>query len=258
MTVTITGTLKDVSGQPDNAIPLEVASVIRFADDGSVITEKPVVVRSVAGRVRFELEPGFAEVRYGRKVWRVNAPDTDSTLKELIEAAVAYPPDASQDMLDAAVGTYVEANRAQFRTRAVPIVSGPNAGKYQWLDEDDTPTGAPVPLTDIVPESIAQAAAQAAAEVVAPGVVDADIAGRVAAVEDVGAGLARFKLGGVFSGPSFPLPGGAWSSLVGTPDLERPIPGALRLYVDPVNGNDSYNGFTWYRAFKTIQAACNA
>ncbi|MCG7598153.1 hypothetical protein, partial [Mycobacterium sp. PSTR-4-N] len=42
------------------------------------------------------------------------------------------------------------------------------------------------------------------------------------------------------------------------PDLERPIPGALRLYVDPVNGNDSYNGFTWYRAFKTIQAACNA
>ncbi|MCG7592372.1 hypothetical protein, partial [Mycobacterium sp. PSTR-4-N] len=74
---------------------------------------------------------------------------------------------------------------------------------------------------------------------------------------DAGGGNAQLVINGI-PGPVFTGYPWTWSGGVGIPDLERPIPGALRLYVDPVNGNDSYNGFTWYRAFKTIQAACNA
>ena len=37
----ITGSVKDVTGVEDNETPWSFASVIRFAEDGSVITEKP-------------------------------------------------------------------------------------------------------------------------------------------------------------------------------------------------------------------------
>jgi hypothetical protein len=103
VTVPITGSVKDVTGVEDNDTPWSFASVIRFADDGSVITEKPREVRAVSGNLKVNLVPGYAIVTYGKHVWQVTVPETATTLKALIEAGVAYPPETSQEALDAAV-----------------------------------------------------------------------------------------------------------------------------------------------------------
>lgn len=147
MTVPITGSVKDVTGVEDNDTPWSFASVIRFAEDGSVITEKPREVRAVSGNLKVNLVPGYAIVTYGKQVWQVTVPETATTLKALIEAGVAYPPDTSQALLDAAVGQYVEANREQFRTRAVPVDPEDPDTLYQWIDENGSLIGDPVPLT---------------------------------------------------------------------------------------------------------------
>ncbi|QRZ05879.1 hypothetical protein [Mycolicibacterium austroafricanum] len=148
MTVTITGSVKDVTGVADNEAPWMFASVIRFADDGSVITETPREVRPVAGNIKVELEPGYAIVTYGKHVWPVDVPTTPTTLKALIEAGVAFPPDTAQTLLDAAVGAYVEANRQQFRSYAVPVEGDP--GMVQWYDANDVAIGVPVPGVDVL------------------------------------------------------------------------------------------------------------
>lgn len=103
MTVTITGDVQDVTGVADNDIPWSFASVIRFADDGAVITEKPRQIRPVGGKLTVDLEPGYAVVSYGTKNWQVTVPDANTTLKALIEAGVAYPPDTAQELLNAAM-----------------------------------------------------------------------------------------------------------------------------------------------------------
>ena len=99
----ITGSVKDVTGVEDNETPWSFASVIRFAEDGSVITEKPREVRAVSGNLKVNLVPGYAIVTYGKQVWQVTVPETPTTLKALIEAGVAFPPDTAQDLLNAAV-----------------------------------------------------------------------------------------------------------------------------------------------------------
>lgn len=161
MTVPITGSVKDVTGVEDNDTPWSFASVIRFADDGSVITEKPREVRAVSGNLKVNLVPGYAIVTYGKQVWQVTVPETATTLKALIEAGVAYPPDTSQALLDAAVGQYVEANREQFRTRAVPVVGDPTMA--QWVDENGALVGDPIPWSEVVSTEVAQAAVEAEA-----------------------------------------------------------------------------------------------
>ena len=157
----ITGSVRDVTGVEDNETPWSFASVIRFADDGSVITEKPREVRAVSGTLKVNLVPGYAIVTYGKHVWQVDVPETPTTLKALIEAGVAFPPDASQALLDAAVGQYVEANREQFRTRAVPVVGDPTMA--QWVDENGALVGDPVPWSQVISEEIALAAVEAEA-----------------------------------------------------------------------------------------------
>ena len=168
MTVPITGSVKDVTGVEDNDTPWSFASVIRFAEDGSVITEKPREVRAVSGNLKVNLVPGYAIVTYGKQVWQVTVPETATTLKALIEAGVAFPPDTAQDLLDAAVGQYVEANREQFRTRAVPVVGDPTMA--QWVDENGAEIGDPVPWSQVISEDVVAVAAEEA--------VTADIAGR--------------------------------------------------------------------------------
>ena len=155
----ITGSVKDVTGVEDNDTPWSFASVIRFAEDGSVITEKPREVRAVSGNLKVNLVPGYAIVTYGKHVWQVNVPETPTSLKALIEAGVAYPPDTPQALLDAAVGQYVETHREQFRTRAVPVVGDPTMA--QWVDEYNNPVGDPVPWSEVVSDEVAYAAAEA-------------------------------------------------------------------------------------------------
>ena len=110
MTVTITGSVKDVTGVADNETPWLFASVIRFADDGAVITDKIREARAVGGVLKVELEPGYAIVTYGKKIWEVTVPETPTTLKALIEAAVVIPPGTNADMLTAMFDSYLADN----------------------------------------------------------------------------------------------------------------------------------------------------
>lgn len=87
----------------------------------------------------------------GMTVWFDAPADGQSVdLKDIIDEATAAKQATAQSSLDAAVGAYVEANRAQFRTHAELITEGEDAGKYQWYDESGSPTGDPVELSEIV------------------------------------------------------------------------------------------------------------
>lgn len=110
MTVTITGNVQDVTGVADNETPWLFASVIRFADDGAVITDKIREARAVGGVLKVELEPGYAIVTYGKNIWEVTVPETPTTLKALIEAAVVIPPGTNADMLTAMFDSYLADN----------------------------------------------------------------------------------------------------------------------------------------------------
>ena len=107
MTVTITGPVEDVTGIADNA-SWQFASVLRFTEDGTLVTAKPKVVYPVAGILTVKLAPGPAIVTYGKQAWNVTVPDADGTLRALIEAGIAFPPDTAQELLAAAVSQYVE------------------------------------------------------------------------------------------------------------------------------------------------------
>ena len=231
MTVPITGSVKDVTGVEDNDTPWLFASVIRFADDGSVITEKPREVRAVSGNLKVNLVPGYAIVTYGKQVWQVTVPETATTLKALIEAGVAFPPDTAQALLDAAVGQYVETHREQFRTRAVPVEGDPTM--VQWFDEAGNPVGDPVPQGTVISEEVAQAAAEAAA----PAAVTADVESRapqVIADPDNPSTHIRIKLGDA-TGPPSPA-SATWLSVDGEQvaafdlDTTPPTPSDLGAY----------------------------
>lgn len=202
MTVTITGPVEDVTGIADNT-SWQFASVLRFTEDGTLVTAKPKVVYPVAGILTVKLKPGPTIVTYGKQAWNVTVPDTDGTLKELIEEGIAFPPQTAQEALDAAVAQYVETNRNQFKTRAVPITSGPDAGKAQWVDANDDPVGDPVTWDQVIGEAVAEAAATAAATTVTPGIA-ADYWENLAPQPIAGdtPGTARIQAGGV-AGPEF-------------------------------------------------------
>lgn len=120
----------------------------------------------------------------------------------------------SHSLILAAVDRYVEDARSQFRTRAVPITEGEHAGKAQWVDESDVPTGDPVEWSQVVSEAIAAIAAAAAA----PGAVSAELAARAFGLGSDGEGGVVFESDGEpTGGPSFTLPGGAWETTVDTP-----------------------------------------
>lgn len=140
MTVPITGSVKDVTGVEDNDTPWSFASVIRFAEDGSVITEKPREVRAVSGNLKVNLVPGYAIVTYGKQVWQVTVPETATTLKALIEAGVAFPPDTDQERLIAAVTPIAESVGTAAAEAAAPAAVGQAAA-----DMNPVPVPGPTP-----------------------------------------------------------------------------------------------------------------
>ena len=110
--VTVSSLITDVTGRDDNDV-WRFTSVIRSAVDGSVITTRVREARPVSGNLSVELEPGFVIVEFGDYRWNVTVPETDANLWDLIEDAVAHPPDTSQEQLAAAVGQYVMDNADQ-------------------------------------------------------------------------------------------------------------------------------------------------
>ena len=145
---TVTATTKDTAGEPDNT-EWVFCSELRGAD-GEIITTRPKTVKPAAGQLTVQLEPGPTIVMYGGRKLTILVPDEDADLWELLEAAIAYPPDTSQQQLNTAVGQYVEANRQQFRTRAVPVDPDDPDTLYQWVDSNGDDVGDPVELADIV------------------------------------------------------------------------------------------------------------
>ena len=85
-------------------------SVLREGSDGSVITTRDQTVSPVGGVLAVQLDPGFAYVEFGEFRWGVQVPDHPGQLWDLIEAAVALPPDTSAAQIAAAVASYLAAN----------------------------------------------------------------------------------------------------------------------------------------------------
>lgn len=200
--VRITTPISDVTQRGDNDA-WTFASVMRNSD-GRLVTDTPREVAPEGGLLVVDLIPGLAEAKHGKKVYRFLVPDVmpeGHTLANLLEDAMSFPASTPQELLDAAVGKYVETNRAQFVAYPVLVESGPDAGKYQYRDGNGITVGDPVEL--IVPGTVAEAAATAAANTVTPGIA-ADYWGNLAPQPIPGdtPGTARIKAGGV-AGPEF-------------------------------------------------------
>lgn len=151
--VTITGeTIRDGVGGKDNRAWYAWAAEYQDGDPGVVTPRRSRPLIPSNGELTFEIEAGISawiENPDGQR-YLVTTPVEDDDLWTVIATGVAFPPNTSQARLNTAVGKYVEANREKFRTRAILITEGPDAGLYQWVDELDSPVGDPVPLGGIV------------------------------------------------------------------------------------------------------------
>lgn len=108
MTVTVTGTVTDVSGRPDRNL-WSFASVIREGSSGAIVSTTPrMIAPDEDGHLAIDLEPGYCAVTYQKQSWIVTVPNQAIDLWDLIEAAVTVPPGTSQDALIAAIATYFE------------------------------------------------------------------------------------------------------------------------------------------------------
>lgn len=91
----VVGSIKDVSGVPDNS-EWRFSSVLRenFANTG-VISTKTVVVKPVAGAFSANVDPGFVIVNYKGKNYNVTVPNQASIdVWDLISITAALPPSA--------------------------------------------------------------------------------------------------------------------------------------------------------------------
>jgi hypothetical protein len=110
MTVTITATLRDVSGDADNH-PWVFSSALREgSDDASVVTTRAVSVTPVAGALTVPLDPGPATVTFSGTTYGFTVPGTNADLWDLIAAGVAFPPGTPAEAVEAAVTAYFVAN----------------------------------------------------------------------------------------------------------------------------------------------------
>lgn len=203
MTVTITGSVTDVTGSP-NALPWRVWSPAYRQGSGGVVNVRRAKVSVTAGRFTAELEPGIAVIENPEGVqWTVTVPDTDADLWDLIEAAIAYPPDTPQELLNAAVGTYLatalppavaaaapDAITSDLESREVQIVAGTTPGTVQWQAGDalgpefpanavlwDGVAGKPAVIATGTDQAAARAAIGAVDQAAVTAAVDAAIAG---------------------------------------------------------------------------------
>ncbi|MCH9728374.1 MAG: hypothetical protein K0U84_01590 [Actinomycetia bacterium] len=217
--VTITGnTIREAGTRKDNrAWAMRSVAYQYGGGTGGVVTTGGdwQELQPVAGILTFTAEAGIAAFLRtpDNHEYLVRIPEADAGLWDVIEAGIAFPPNTAQDRLDAAVRQYVETNRSDFRTRAVLITEGEDAGKAQWVDESDVPTGDPVEWSQVVSEDIASIAAAAAA----PDAVDADLAARDITFTDEGDGEGYFSIGGSPVSGTLVPPAATWSGVAGRP-----------------------------------------
>lgn len=135
MTVSVTGTVVDITGRMDSREWRAWSPVYREGTGGAVVTYREQDVQVVAGALTARLEPGpcFIQNPDGDR-WLVTVPDTDTELWPLIAVAVAIPPGTPADELNAAVTAYFDANPVEVGPAGPPnvleigtVVSGPTA-----------------------------------------------------------------------------------------------------------------------------------
>ncbi|MBK8772574.1 MAG: hypothetical protein IPM06_19415 [Rhizobiales bacterium] len=111
--VTISSELvRDPTGRQDNRPWYVFGEGYQPATDGLVTPRRSRPIYPVAGTLSFEVEAGkhvWIENPSGDQYY-VTIGDEDQDLEDLLATAVGVPPDSSQDLLDAAVETFVENN----------------------------------------------------------------------------------------------------------------------------------------------------
>ena len=78
--------------------------------EGSIITNRTRLVQPLDGSIRVELDPGPATIKYDGNEWEVTIPEEDSSLWDIISAAVAVPPDTALAMIGSAVSAWLQEN----------------------------------------------------------------------------------------------------------------------------------------------------
>lgn len=133
MTVSVTGTVVDITGRKDSREWRAWSPVYRAGTGGAVVTYRERDVQVVGGNLTAQLEPGpcFIENPDGQR-WMVTVPDHDTELWPLIVASVEIPPDTPADVIAAAVVEYFDAN---------PVEVGP-AGPANVLSIGTVTSGA--------------------------------------------------------------------------------------------------------------------
>lgn len=108
MTVTITASLRDLAGVPDDS-PLLFTTTVHEGGDGAIITAPPNRVwgTPIAGVLSIELEPGPAKVTIGDRTYAFTVPNAPADLWDLIAEAVAVPPQTPAQQIAAAVAAYL-------------------------------------------------------------------------------------------------------------------------------------------------------
>lgn len=101
MIVTVTGTVVDATGRPDNSPWTFNSLVLREGTFGEVITTKKRMVAPSASALTVKLDSGPCVIEYAGHSYYVTVPEQSAVdLWDLIEVAVSLPPDSSQQMLE--------------------------------------------------------------------------------------------------------------------------------------------------------------
>ncbi|UCZ58635.1 hypothetical protein [Mycolicibacterium phocaicum] len=108
MTVTITGTINDVTARKDSRHWRVWSPVYRQGVNGEIITVTGQSVKVVGGVVTIELEPGAAVIENpdGQR-YAVTIPDSDADLWDVIAVAASLPPVTTEQQIQDAVAAYL-------------------------------------------------------------------------------------------------------------------------------------------------------
>jgi hypothetical protein len=108
LTVTITGTINDVTARKDSRHWRVWSPVYRQGVNGEIITVTGQSVKVVGGVVTIELEPGAAVIENpdGQR-YAVTIPDSDADLWDVIAVAASLPPVTTEQQIQDAVAAYL-------------------------------------------------------------------------------------------------------------------------------------------------------
>lgn len=141
-TVTITGGTGDAGALGDDRPWKLWAASYQPDGNGGVITTRADreanMLRPIAGALKFKAEAGIAaylENPDGHR-WLITIPEVDTPLWDVIEAAVAYPPETAQESLNAAMALALPPMAAAELAEQVPTAVDADLSGRQFTWED--------------------------------------------------------------------------------------------------------------------------